>query len=730
MRKETIIIPALDPSEKLLKLIDGLLYYDFTHIIVVNDGSSAETHTIFDKTVSKGCTLLCHPKNLGKGEAIKTAIRKHRELYGDLFGVITVDADGQHIPEDVVKISEEMSEHPEELVLGTRDFQCLDVPRKSRYGNKITSLFFKFSTGINCNDTQTGLRGIPYNLLELAENETGSRYDYEMHFLEDAVKQTGLRYVPITTIYENNNSCSHFRAFRDSVRIYSRPLKYLAFSLTGASIDLLIFYLIIHFYGSEIAGLAAAATVIARIFSGSVNFLLNKYWCFKSKSKFFNEAAGYGTLFIIQMLTSAFLVESLSNVIMPLAAKIIVDSILFIISYNVQKNIIFRKDVTRMSNRKKRPVWAIAFSVMLVGYTTYTLLDAFVIPHNTVKLSETQSSYSDTGSKNTEAGGSSSASDSSLTGGFKIQEDVKADNKKGGKAGSFPKSKKDRKPSRKKDVNNFEASEKEDDTGEAHTRNADSSEDSPSDGSSETVSDNMSYSSDNVTIKITEKTVNNTSVYIADIQLKDSSLLKSAVAENTLGRNIMAKTSEIASDANAILAINGDFYGFRDSGYVMRNGYLYRNESSDEDSEDLVVYSDGKMEIIKEGDITAEELEQKGAVQIYSFGPGLVKDGEIAISENTEVDQSMHSNPRTAIGYYSDTHYCFVVSDGRTDKSEGLSLYQLAEVMKYLGVTSAYNLDGGGSSTMYFNGKVINNPTTNGNKISERKVSDIICITE
>ena len=307
---------------------------------------------------------------------------------------------------------------------------------------------------------------------------------------------------------------------------------------------------------------------------------------------------------------------------------------------------------------------------------------------------------------------------------------MKADNKKGGKAGSFPKSKKDRKPGRKKDVNNFEASEKEDDTGEAHTRNADSSEDSPSDGSSETVSDNMSYSSDNVTIKITEKTVNNTSVYIADIQLKDSSLLKSAVAENTLGRNIMAKTSEIASDANAILAINGDFYGFRDSGYVMRNGYLYRNESSDEDSEDLVVYSDGKMEIIKEGDITAEELEQKGAVQIYSFGPGLVKDNEIAISENTEVDQSMHSNPRTAIGYYSDTHYCFVVSDGRTDKSEGLSLYQLAEVMKSLGVTSAYNLDGGGSSTMYFNGKVINNPTTNGNKISERKVSDIICITE
>ena len=274
--------------------------------------------------------------------------------------------------------------------------------------------------------------------------------------------------------------------------------------------------------------------------------------------------------------------------------------------------------------------------------------------------------------------------------------------------------------------------EKSDNTEDTKSKeNHDNTEDSKStDNSDKTTTDDMTYSSDKATIKIIKKYVNNTYVYIADVQLKDTTAFKSAVAENTLGRNITAKTSEIASDANAILAINGDFYGFRDSGYVMRNGYLYRSESAGDDCEDLVVYSDGKMEIIKEGDISAEELEKKGAVQIYSFGPGLIKDGEIAISEDTEVDQSMRSNPRTAIGYYSDTHYCFVVSDGRTDESEGLSLYQLAELMKDLGVSSAYNLDGGGSSTMYFNGEVINNPTTNGNKISERKVSDIICITK
>jgi len=135
------------------------------------------------------------------------------------------------------------------------------------------------------------------------------------------------------------------------------------------------------------------------------------------------------------------------------------------------------------------------------------------------------------------------------------------------------------------------------------------------------------------------------------------------------------------------------------------------------------------MEIIKEGDVTAEELQQNGAVQIFSFGPGLVEDGEITVDANDEVDQAMNSNPRTAIGQISEGHYVFVVSDGRTSESAGLTLQQLAEVMQDLGCTTAYNLDGGGSTTMYFNGSVVNNPTS-GHGIKERSVSDIVYIAE
>ncbi|MBE5995847.1 MAG: phosphodiester glycosidase family protein [Lachnospiraceae bacterium] len=234
---------------------------------------------------------------------------------------------------------------------------------------------------------------------------------------------------------------------------------------------------------------------------------------------------------------------------------------------------------------------------------------------------------------------------------------------------------------------------------------------------------------DTKSIEVTEITVSDTQVYIADIYLSDPSQLMTAVAENTFGRNVTDKTSSMAEENGALLAINGDYYGFRDSGYVMRNGYLYRSTArSGSGNEDLVVYADGTMDIIDESDVTAEELSAAGAVQIFSFGPGLVEDGEIAVGTDTEVDQSRSSNPRTAIGMIEPGHYVMVVSDGRTSESEGLTLYELAEIMQELGCTEAYNLDGGGSSTMYYNGEVINNPTSGRNKIKERSVSDIVYI--
>ena len=237
-----------------------------------------------------------------------------------------------------------------------------------------------------------------------------------------------------------------------------------------------------------------------------------------------------------------------------------------------------------------------------------------------------------------------------------------------------------------------------------------------------------SYSDDNIQVSMTEKTVENTQVYIADITVSSSDYLKTAFAQNTYGTNVTAKTSVTATENNAILAVNGDYYGANSTGYVIRNGVVYRDTVREDSSNgDLAIYKDGSFKVIYEDEISADQLVKDGVVNLLAFGPSLVEDGEITVDTNSEVGQSMSSNPRTAIGIIDENHYIIVVSDGRTSESEGLSLYQLAEVMKSYGAKTAYNLDGGGSSTLYFNGQVINKPTTNGT-ISERAVSDIVYI--
>lgn len=236
-----------------------------------------------------------------------------------------------------------------------------------------------------------------------------------------------------------------------------------------------------------------------------------------------------------------------------------------------------------------------------------------------------------------------------------------------------------------------------------------------------------SYQDENIKIELKEYKENNTTIYVADVQITNPALLKTAFANNSYGKNITSKTSTISEDVNAILAINGDYYGVQEKGYVLKNGTIYRSTAS-KNQEDLVIYQDGTFKIINESEVDVDTLLKDGAYNILSFGPALIQNGKVAVSKNEEVDKSMASNPRTAIGIIDDLHYVFVVSDGRTNESEGLSLYELAEFMQDLGVVTAYNLDGGGSSTMYFNGKVINKPTSNGNKISERGVSDIVYI--
>lgn len=236
-----------------------------------------------------------------------------------------------------------------------------------------------------------------------------------------------------------------------------------------------------------------------------------------------------------------------------------------------------------------------------------------------------------------------------------------------------------------------------------------------------------SYTDSNISITLTEYREHDTAIYVADIRISDVQYLKTAFAKNSYGRNIKEKTSEMAQSHNAIFAVNGDYYGSREKGYVLRNGQLYRDIGSSS-REDLVIWPDGSFEIVSEKNTSADTLLSEGAWQVLSFGPALVENGQISVDEDAEVGQATYSNPRTAIAMVDEGHYLMVVSDGRTDRSEGLTLYELAGFLQSLGAVTAYNLDGGGSSTMYFNGKVVNEPVNHGSTVSERSVSDIVYI--
>ena len=319
----------------------------------------------------------------------------------------------------------------------------------------------------------------------------------------------------------------------------------------------------------------------------------------------------------------------------------------------------------------KKHLWAICFSVVLVAFSTYIALDTFVISsaYNNNATSMNTSMFST------------------------IRESAGDDNK----------------------------------TATQSTDSLSSNSNTESGSQSETYSkiDNSDadYSDDNITM--TEYYENNTKIYVADVTVSSAEYLKTAFASDTYGKNVTDTTSSIAKSNNAILAINGDYYGVQQSGYVIRNGIVYRDTAKDSDV--LCIYANGTMEVVSDSEYTADELVKKGVWQAFTFGPALVENSTVTVGENDEVGRAMASNPRTAIGMIDTNHFVFVVSDGRTSESSGLSLYELGQFMQKLGVKTAYNLDGGGSSTMYFNGQVVNNPTTNG-RIKERGVSDIVYI--
>ena len=378
----------------------------------------------------------------------------------------------------------------------------------------------------------------------------------------------------------------------------------------------------------------------------------------------------------------------------------------------------------------KKHKWAVAFTACLLAFTVYISLDTFVLSSayqtdateinlssiksavKTDTVPEAVSAQDDGSSKNTDVQSDGSYSESSRHrkkpgeghgGPGGEHGDGQGGGHGSGKGGNSS-------TASTTTIKNFDEEEALASAAEVTTDNSGSSQD---------------YEDGNIKITYTQYTTNDTTIHVADVQLSSAEYLKTAFADNTYGKNVTQTTSDIAAANNAVLAINGDYYGVQEKGYVIRNGVLYREAAADNDV--LCIYGDGSMKVVDPSSVTAQELLDQGVWQAFSFGPGLLEDGSIPISLDTEVGRAKASNPRTAIGIIDDLHYVFVVSDGRSDESEGLSLYELAVFMQELGVKTAYNLDGGGSSTMYFNGNVVNNPTS-GFRDDERKVSDIIYI--
>ncbi len=248
------------------------------------------------------------------------------------------------------------------------------------------------------------------------------------------------------------------------------------------------------------------------------------------------------------------------------------------------------------------------------------------------------------------------------------------------------------------------------------------------------TSDEWNYKSESKSIQIkkvtTESGKDTITYYVADVVLSDSADLKSAFAKNQFGNNIIEDTSKIAGDNGAIFAINGDYYGFRDDGIVIRNGEIFRDNPT---RIGLAFYKDGTMKVYDETETSAEELIAQGVTQTLSFGPVLVENssaitdfGRTVIDTNFGNRSIQNSNPRTGVGIISPNHYVFIVVDGRSSGySKGMTLQEFAQVFEDLGCTAAYNLDGGGSSTMYFIGRVVNKPLGKGD---ERGVSDILYV--
>lgn len=347
--KIVLLIPSLNPDEKLINLIKELRQEEFSKIFIVNDGSKQECLNIFEEAVNMGCKVFRHHKNYGKGRALKNAFNQLYSEFPDFEVVVTLDADGQHKVKDVINVARTTMERKDSVVLGSREFGK-DVPLRSKFGNILTRNVMKVLCGIKIRDTQTGLRGFSKKLLENFLDIPGERYEYEMNVLL-ATKEKSIPIVecPIETVYIEDNKSSHFNPIKDSIRIYSLFIKYIISALLSFAVDIALFAVFVAIFKDiTYAGYIFIATILARIISSFVNYMVNKNTVFKNKTKtkkdFIRTLVGYYILVVINIIISSICVNFICKVLLwdEVIVKFAVDMILFICNYVIQREFIFK----------------------------------------------------------------------------------------------------------------------------------------------------------------------------------------------------------------------------------------------------------------------------------------------------------------------------------------------------------------------------------------------------
>jgi len=353
--KFALVIPIYQPCGKAYPFLETIGEDLFDKIIVVDDGSGPEFKEEFDRIASlKNFEVLSYPENHGKGYALKHAFKYIRDNYPETDGIVTADGDGQHALVDILKVRDGLAENKGNLVLGIRDFESPDCPARNKAGNNFSRKYFKFVNRVDVKDTQTGLRGIPSSLFDLAIDVHGDRYEYEWNFLAEAVRAAeGVTQIVINTIYDNNEN-SHFRAVRDSLRIFKQPIMYIAIALASFLIDTGLFALIEYFVLKQNLGLPLEVIipyVSGRLISAPFNFLMNNFIVFPNSEGLGKKAIKYAIICLLNMLLGLGILYLFDYCLYTIIdknfglvlLKIVVEIIIFIVNFFISKAFIFAR---------------------------------------------------------------------------------------------------------------------------------------------------------------------------------------------------------------------------------------------------------------------------------------------------------------------------------------------------------------------------------------------------